>query len=462
MELTAGSVWMMVSAAMVLLMTPALGLFYGGMTRAKAALNMMMMSFVSVGIVGVVWVLWGYSMSTGEGVLGIVGSPLTSFGLSNIIGSPDLIKAGYSATFAIITVALISGAIADRTKFTAWIVFVPVWITAVYCPIAYMVWGGGLMSAGGAVSNVFGQVIDFAGGTVVEIASGTAALVLVLILGNRHGFGKDPAHRPHNIPFIMLGAGILWFGWFGFNAGAATTVEQAGLIWINTLAAPAAAVISWLATEKIRHGHPTSLGAASGAVAGLVAITPSCANISPLAALGLGLLAGAACAVFVDLKFKFGFDDSLDVVGVHLGGGLIGTLALGFIALPVNGEGGGLLYGGGPQQLIAQTVAVLITMAVSAFGTAVIGLAIHKTVGFRVSHEDEVAGVDRSEHAETAYAFAELALSRFTPFGHHAHTGVRETQHTGHGQPAGHGGTPERLPTPASHAQERQEQDVLV
>ncbi|QYF89235.1 ammonium transporter [Arthrobacter sp. PAMC25284] len=462
MELTAGSVWMMVSAAMVLLMTPALGLFYGGMTRAKAALNMMMMSFVSVGIVGVVWVLWGYSMSTGDGVLGIVGSPLTSFGLSNIIGSPDLIKAGYSATFAIITVALISGAIADRTKFTAWIVFVPVWITAVYCPIAYMVWGGGLMSAGGAVSNVFGQVIDFAGGTVVEIASGTAALVLVLILGNRHGFGKDPAHRPHNIPFIMLGAGILWFGWFGFNAGAATTVEQAGLIWINTLAAPAAAVISWLATEKIRHGHPTSLGAASGAVAGLVAITPSCANISPLAALGLGLLAGAACAVFVDLKFKFGFDDSLDVVGVHLGGGLIGTLALGFIALPVNGEGGGLLYGGGPQQLIAQTVAVLITMAVSAFGTAVIGLAIHKTVGFRVSHEDEVAGVDRSEHAETAYAFAELALSRFTPFGHHAHTGVRETQHTGHGQPAGHGGTPERLPTPASHAQERQEQDVLV
>ena len=226
-----------------------------------------------------------------------------------------------------------------------------------------MVWGGGLMSAGGAVSAVFGQVIDFAGGTVVEIASGTAALVLVLILGNRHGFGKDPGHRPHNIPFIMLGAGILWFGWFGFNAGAATTVEQAGLIWVNTLAAPAAAMISWLVTEKVRHGHPTSLGAASGAVAGLVAITPSCANISPLAALGLGLVAGAACAVFVDLKFKFGFDDSLDVVGVHLGGGLIGTLALGLIALPVDGAGGGLFYGGGLHQLIAQTVAVLITVA---------------------------------------------------------------------------------------------------
>nr|WP_024365752.1 ammonium transporter [Arthrobacter sp. TB 26] len=421
MELTAGSIWMMVSAALVLLMTPALGLFYGGMTRAKAALNMMMMSFVSVGIVGVVWVLWGYSMTTGTGILGVVGDPFTSFGLSNIVGSPDLIKAGYSATFAIITVALISGAIADRTKFTAWAIFVPIWITAVYCPLAFMVWGGGLMSAGGAVSSVFGQVIDFAGGTVVEISSGTAALVLVLILGNRHGFGKDPAHRPHNIPFVMLGAGILWFGWFGFNAGAAATVQQAGLIWINTLAAPAAAVISWLVTEKIRHGHPTSLGAASGAVAGLVAITPSCANISPLAALGLGLLAGAACAVFVDLKYKFGFDDSLDVVGVHLGGGLLGTLALGFIALPVKGEGGGLLYGGGLHQLVAQTVAVLITVVLSGLGTAVIGLAIHKTLGFRVSHEDEIAGVDRSEHAESAYAFAELALSRFNPFGHHGH-----------------------------------------
>ncbi|MFC8410150.1 ammonium transporter [Arthrobacter sp. NPDC057259] len=419
MQLTAGSVWIIISAALALLMTPALGLFYGGMTRAKASLNMIMMSFVSAGIVGVVWVLWGYSMSTGQGVLGIFGDPFANAGLSRLIGSPDLIKAGFSATFAIITVALISGAIADRTKFSAWALFVPVWITAVYCPLAYMVWGGGLMSPGGAVSKIFGQVIDFAGGTVVEIASGTAALVMVLIVGNRHGFAKDPSHRPHNIPFIMLGAGILWFGWFGFNAGAATTVEQAGLIWVNTLAAPAAAMLSWLAVEKVRHGHPTSLGAASGVVAGLVAITPSCADVSPLAAVGLGLLAGAACCVFVDLKFRFGFDDSLDVVGVHLGGGLIGTLALGFIALPVDGHGGGLFYGGGLQQLVAQTVAVLITVLLSALATAVIGLAIHKTIGFRVSHEAEVAGVDRSEHAETAYEFDGLAHSRFNPFGHH-------------------------------------------
>ncbi len=422
MELTAGNVWIMVSAALVLLMTPALGLFYGGMTRAKASLNMIMMSFVSAGIVGVVWVLWGYSMTTGTGVLGVFGNPFADVGLARLLGSPELLKAGFSATFAIITVALISGAIADRAKFTAWALFVPVWITLVYCPLAFMVWGGGLMSPGGAVSSLFGQVIDFAGGIVVEISSGTAALVLVLILGNRHGFGKDPAHRPHNIPFVMLGAGILWFGWFGFNAGAATTAEQAGLIWVNTLAAPAAAMLGWLVVEKIRHGHPTSLGAASGVVAGLVAITPSCANVSPLAAVGLGLAAGAACCVFVDLKYKFGFDDSLDVVGVHLGGGLIGTLALGFIALPADGAAGGLFYGGGLHQLIAQTVAVLITVTLSGLATAVVGLAIHKTMGFRVSHEAELAGVDRSEHAETAYEFDGLAHSRFNPFGHHVHT----------------------------------------
>ncbi|TLM82719.1 ammonium transporter [Pseudarthrobacter sp. NamE2] len=414
MEITAQHVWLMISAAMVLLMTPGLGLFYGGMTRAKAALNMIMMSFISAGIVGVVWVLWGYSMTTGEGVLDIFGNPFASFGLQNLMGSPDLIKAGYSATFAIITVALISGAIADRAKFGAWALFVPVWVTVVYCPLAYMVWGGGLMSAGGAVTAVFGQVIDFAGGAVVEISSGTAALVLALIVGQRHGFAKDPNHRPHNVPVIMLGAAILWFGWFGFNGGAATTAEQAGLIWVNTLVTPAAAMLSWLVTEKVRHGHPTSLGAASGVVAGLVAVTPSCANISPVAAIGLGLVAGAACAVFVDLKYRFGLDDSLDVVGVHLGAGLIGTLALGFIALPVDGQGGGLFYGGGPQQLIAQTAAVVITLLLSGLGTLVIGRVINKTVGFRVSHEAETAGVDLSEHAESAYAFGETG-SGFNP-----------------------------------------------
>ncbi|MFF1253252.1 ammonium transporter [Pseudarthrobacter sp. NPDC058329] len=417
MEITAQHVWLMISAAMVLLMTPGLGLFYGGMTRAKAALNMIMMSFISAGIVGVVWVLWGYSMTTGDGVLGIFGNPFANFGLQNLMGSPDLIKAGYSATFAIITVALISGAIADRARFGAWALFVPIWITAVYCPLAYMIWGGGLMSADGAITAAFGQVIDFAGGAVVEISSGTAALVLALIVGQRHGFAKDPNHRPHNVPFIMLGAAILWFGWFGFNGGAAITAEQAGLIWVNTLVTPAAAMLSWLVAEKIRHGHPTSLGAASGVVAGLVAITPSCANISPVAAIGLGLVAGAACAIFVDLKYRFGLDDSLDVVGVHLGAGLIGTLSLGFIALPVDGQGGGLFYGGGFQQLVAQTVAVVITVLLSGVGTLVIGRTINKTIGFRVSREAETAGVDLSEHAESAYAFGEMGAG-FNPVRH--------------------------------------------
>jgi Amt family ammonium transporter len=416
MALTAGHVWMMLAAALVLLMTPALAIFYGGMTRAKSTLNMIMMSFVAAGIVGVVWILWGYSMTGGAGVGGLFGNPFATFGLQSLLGSDELIRVGYSATFAMVTVALISGAIADRAKFTSWALFVPLWITLVYCPLAYMVWGGGLLSPVGAVSRLFGPVIDFAGGTVVEISAGMAALVLSLILGKRHGFGKDPSHRPHNIPFVMLGAGLLWFGWFGFNAGAATSAEQAGLIWINTMAAPAAAMLSWLVTEKVRDGHPTSLGAASGVVAGLVAITPACANVSPLAALALGLVAGAASALAVGLKYRFGFDDSLDVVGVHLGAGLIGTLALGFIALPVDGHGGGLLYGGGLQQLMAQTVAVLVALALSGIGTAVIGLSIRRFLGFRISREEENEGVDVIEHAETAYEWGGPSHSPFNPF----------------------------------------------
>jgi len=396
---------MMVSAALVLLMTPALGLFYGGMTRAKAILNMMMMSFTAAGIVGVVWVLWGYSVSVAGEAGALAGSPFAHFGLQDLIGTHELIKAGFSATFAMITVALISGAIADRAKFSAWAAFVPAWVTLVYAPLAFMVWGGGLLGPDGALGSVFGPVIDFAGGTVVEISSGTAALVLALVLGPRHGFGQDPSHRPHNIPFVMIGAGLLWFGWFGFNAGAATTAEQAGLIWVNTLAAPAAALLGWVATEKVRDGHPTSLGAASGVVAGLVAITPSCANVSPVAALALGLVAGVVCALAVGLKYRFGFDDSLDVVGVHLVAGIVGTLALGFVALP-DGGAGGLLYGGGLGQLMAQLVAVLVAVLLSGLVTLVLGVAIHATIGFRISHEEELAGVDVTEHAETAYEFA--------------------------------------------------------
>ncbi|MCC3282498.1 ammonium transporter [Arthrobacter caoxuetaonis] len=403
MDLTAGHVWVMISAALVLLMTPGVAFFYGGMTRAKAALNMMMMSFVSIGLVGVVWVLWGFSMTGGDGIAGLFGSPFASFGLEGLIGTEDMISAGFGATFAIITVALISGAIADRAKFSAWAIFVPVWVTLVYCPLAFMVWGGGLLGEEGAIGSVVGEAIDFAGGTVVHVNAGVAALVLALIIGKRRGFGSDPSHRPHNIPFVMLGAALLWFGWFGFNGGAAGTAEEAGLIWVNTLAAPAAAMVGWLITERIRDGRPTSLGAASGIVAGLVAITPACASVSPIGALALGLVAGIVSALAVGLKYKFGYDDSLDVVGVHLVAGLIGTVALGFIALPVDGEGGGLFYGGGLAQLGAQIVATIVAILFSAIMTLVIGLAIHKTIGFRVSEEQEINGVDLSEHAETAY-----------------------------------------------------------
>ena len=428
MDLSAGHVWVMVSAALVLLMTPGVAFFYGGMTRAKAALNMMMMSFVSIGLVGVVWVLWGFSMTGGDGVGGLFGNPFTSFGLESLIGSEDLISAGYGATFAIITVALISGAIADRAKFSAWAVFVPVWVTLVYCPVAFMVWGGGLLGEEGAIGSVVGEAIDFAGGTVVHINAGVAALVLALIIGKRKGFGKDPSQRPHNIPFVMLGATLLWFGWFGFNGGAAGSAEEAGLIWINTMAAPAAAMVGWLLTERFRDGRPTSLGAASGIVAGLVAITPACASVSPLGAVGLGLVAGVLSALAVGLKYKLGYDDSLDVVGVHLVAGIAGTLALGFIALPVEGEGGGLFYGGGFAQLGAQVVAAVVAIIFSAVLTLIIGLAIHKTIGFRVSEDSEVNGVDLSEHAETAYEFGGLGVGgSFRPFPDAARTSTKET-----------------------------------
>ncbi len=406
MELTAGLVWLLVASALVLFMTPGLAFFYGGMTRAKSALNMMMMSFVAIGTVGIMWVLWGASMATSneDNFFQIFANPTSHFGLHNFTEPADLLKVGYAATFAIITVALISGAVADRAKFSAWVIFTPIWATLVYAPLAYMVWGGGLFSADGWFGQTFAPVIDFAGGTVVHINAGVAGLILVLIIGNRRGFGKDPNHRPHNVPFVMVGAAILWFGWFGFNAGAAATVEQAGLIWINTLAAPAAAMLGWLAVERFRDGHPTSLGAASGVVAGLVAITPACANVSPLGAIALGVVAGVASALAVGLKFKFGYDDSLDVVGVHLVSGVVGTVAIGFLATPAQGTAG-LFYGGGTTQLVAQVLAALMAMVFTAIMTFVIAFPIHKLMGFRVSQEQEVVGVDLSLHAETAYEF---------------------------------------------------------
>ncbi len=413
MELTPGDVWVMVSAALVLLMTPGLAFFYGGMARAKAALNMIMMSFVAVGVVGVVWVLWGYGMTSAPGILGgLVGDPTADVGLAAHVGTADLVGIGFGATFAVITVALISGAVADRTRFGPWTCFVAVWVTLVYCPLAFMVWGGGLLSADGWVGRTFGEAIDFAGGTVVHINAGLAALVLVYVIGSRTDFrAPGGPHRPHNVPLMMIGTAMLWFGWFGFNGGAAGSVEEAGLIWVNTLAAPAAAMLAWLAVERVRDGRPTSVGAASGVVAGLVAITPACASVSPLGALVVGLLAGVASALAVGWKFRFGYDDALDVVGVHLVSGLVGTLALGFLAMPVDGEGGGLLYGGGAGQLVAQVAATVFTLVFTGVLTWLIAVAISRTVGFRVSPEDEARGVDLSEHAESAYAFGEEPVS---------------------------------------------------
>jgi len=418
-EITAGHVWTIVAAAMVFFMTPGLALFYGGMTRAKGVLNMMMMSFIAIGFVSVVWVLWGYSMSGGDPLLGgITGSPVPSFALGSIMGTEDLLGAAYGGTFAIITVALISGAIADRAKFGAWALFVPVWATLVYAPLAYMVWGGGLLTEDGAIGAALGEAIDFAGGLVVHINAGVAALILISIVGARKGFGQDPSQRPHNLPLVMLGAAILWFGWFGFNAGAAGTAEQGGLIWINTLVAPSAAMLGWLFTERIRDGHPTSLGAASGAVAGLVAITPACANVSPVWAIVLGFVAGIASALAVGLKYRMKMDDSLDVIGVHLVSGVVGTVALGFVALPSEGTAG-LFYGGGFGLLLTQVVAVVVSVAYCAVLTFVIAFVIDKTVGFRITEREEIDGIDITQHAETGYSLSGDATGSFTP-GRHA------------------------------------------
>lgn len=412
------SFWTVTATALVLFMTPGVAFFYGGMTRAKSTINMMLMSFVAIATAAVVWVLWGYSMSAASGVAQLFGNPFEYLGLSGLAGSTDLIGVGFGATFAIITVALISGAVADRTRFRSWIVFTILWVTAVYCPMAYMVWGGGLLSADGIIGSTFGEAIDFAGGTVVHISAGVAALVLALIIGKRQGFGVDPEQKPHSVPLVMIGAAILWFGWFGFNAGAAGSIEEAGLIVVNTIVAPGAALLGWLLVEGMRDRRATSIGAASGIVSGLVAITPACANVSPLGAVVIGFVAGLLAAVAVGLKYRLGYDDSLDVVGVHLVAGLWGTIALGFFALP-NAEAtaagevsGGLVYGGGIDQMVAQVVAAVFAVVFTAAVTFVIAFAIHRTMGLRVSEDDEIAGVDLTQHAESAYAAERWAAKK--------------------------------------------------
>ncbi|HET8994692.1 MULTISPECIES: ammonium transporter [unclassified Rhodococcus (in: high G+C Gram-positive bacteria)] len=425
---TGDAAWMLMAASLVLLMTPGLAFFYGGMSRAKSVLNMMMMSFGAMALIGVIYVLWGWSMSYGsESIGGIFANPFELFGLQGAIyddeggflpglgNYPQVIDIGFQVTFAIITTALISGALAERVKFGTWMVFVGVWVTLAYFPLAHMVWGGGLLSGSedSIAAMLFGTVedgeggltaavhpIDFAGGTVVHINAGIAALVLALIIGKRTGFGKT-AFRPHNLPFVMLGAALLWFGWFGFNGGSAFAADGvAGLAWLNTTVATAAAILGWLATERVRDGKATSLGAASGAVAGLVAITPAAGALSPVGSIILGVVAGILSALAVGLKYKFGYDDSLDVVGVHLVSGLWGTVAIGLLATET-----GLFYGGDYKQLVIQIVIALVALVFTAVVTAVIALAL-RPMGWRVSAEDEARGIDETEHAESAYDFA--------------------------------------------------------
>ncbi|MCL2795363.1 MAG: ammonium transporter [Microbacteriaceae bacterium] len=410
------TLWLLVAAAMVLLMTPGLAFFYGGMVQAKSVINMMMMSFGAIALVSVLWILYGYSMSFGvSGADGritdwavphLLLNPFANIGLHDYLplhadgtmsalnqgDAYSLAFVGFEATFAIITVALISGAIADRAKFGSWMIFAGVWVTVVYFPVASWVF-----SSGGWLKEL--GLHDFAGGTVIEINSGAAALALALVLGRRIGFTKGMV-KPHNVPLTLIGAALLWFGWFGFNGGSAGAVNTtAALAWINTLAAPAAATVGWLATEKLKDGKPTSIGAASGAVTGLVAITPSANVLTPMWALVLGLIAGVLSCLAVELKWRLGFDDTLDVVGIHLVGGLTGTLFIGLV-----GAGIGLIDIGSLAQLGAQAVGCL-AVGLYSFGVAYgIGWLLQKTIGFRITSQDESAGVDTIVHGEESYA----------------------------------------------------------
>lgn len=419
--------WMLVSTAMVLLMTPGLAMFYGGMVRAKGVLNMMMMSFISMGLVAVVWVIYGYSMTFGKDLGGgVLGSPTEFLGLTNILSAdalfgtiPTSLFAVFQMMFAIITVALISGAIADRAKFGSWILFVIIWVTIVYFPVAHWVFdfdgkdaAGNVVDPGGWIANDL-LAIDFAGGTAVHINAGIAALALAFVLGKRVGFGREP-FKPHNLTLVMLGAALLWFGWFGFNSGSAVAANTtASVVMLNTVAATGAAMLAWLLVEKRRNGHATSLGAASGIIAGLVAITPACSAVDPLGAMAIGAIASALCAFAVSLKFKLGYDDSLDVVGLHLVAGLVGSIFIGFFATSAAPAGiDGFFYGGGTEQLVKQVIASVAVLGYSFIATWIIAKVIDVTIGFRVSKEIEVSGIDVAVHAESSYEIGSQGATR--------------------------------------------------
>lgn len=436
--------WVLASAALVMLMTPGLAFFYGGMVSSKSVLNMLMMNFITLGVVGVLWMLYGYSEAFGNdafgGLVGGLHHALLNFTQGTVSGPkgdqiPTLAFVMFQLMFAVITPALISGSIADRTKFWAWVLFVGLWVTIVYFPVAHWVFNfsgftntnaqGVSNDVGGWIANKL-KAFDFAGGTAVHINAGAAGLALALVLGKRKRWPRNTA-RPHNVPFVLLGAALLWFGWYGFNAGSALAAgDLASVAFTTTTIATAAALLGWIVVEQIRDGKPTTLGAASGAVAGLVAITPACGYVGPIGALVIGIAAGAICALAVGLKYRLGFDDSLDVVGVHLVGGVVGTLLIGlFATATVNSAGGnGLFYGGGVNQLWRQAVAAFAVMIYSFVLAYLIGWIINKTIGFRVSAEAELTGIDEAEHAESAYEFTSTTGSHSTPPAAHAPVAV--------------------------------------
>ena len=405
---TGDTAWMLISAGLVTLMIPGLALFYGGQVRVKSVLNMMMMSFGALALVFTLWIIFGFSLVFGDSVggRGLIGDGSEFFllkGLDNstaLIGTiPAAVFIAFQGIFAAITVALISGAIADRAKFGAWMFFTGLWATLVYFPVAHWVFAFDdfVAETGGWIANDLGA-LDFAGGTAVHINAGAAGLAIAIVLGKRIGFGKSPM-RPHNLPLVMLGAALLWFGWFGFNAGSAVASNgTAGLALLNTIGATVAAVLAWLLVEKVRDGHATSLGAASGVVAGLVAITTACAAVGASGALAIGFVAGIVCALSVGLKFKFGFDDSLDVVAVHLVGGIIGTMMIGLVGVDV-----GLFNGGGTEQLGKQAIGVVAVFAYSFILSLILAKIVDLIMGFRIAEAEEISGIDLVIHAERGY-----------------------------------------------------------
>src|SRR4051812_44919434 len=410
---TGDTAWVLVAAALVLFMTPGLAFFYGGMVRAKNVLGMLMQNFFSIGLISVIWVFVGFSVAFGTDVGGGLLGNLGHLGLKDVVadgvprfGSPTVpapVFVAYQMMFAVITPALISGATADRLKFSAWALFIGVWSIVVYSPVAHWVFSpAGWLYKRGA--------LDFAGGTVVHVNAGIAALALVLVLKPRRGWPREAMH-PHSLPLTLLGTGILWFGWFGFNAGSALAANGlAAQAFLNTHLAAAAGMLGWLIVERIKDGHATTLGAASGAVAGLVAITPCAGFVGGLSPIAIGAIAGAVCFLAIQLKFRFGYDDSLDVVGVHLVGGIIGSLLLGFFAdLRVNPLGAdGVFFGGGAELLGNQLVAVVSTLVFTGVLSFLLAKAIDMTIGLRVDRDAENEGLDLSQHAETAYNFGDF------------------------------------------------------